>query len=82
MRKIILEKLTPQITAALQKNFEEVEVYQQTRSIIGSVRSLYQVGSPTPATLILLFSVIVPFVKAALVAWAVFMACIAGGAAR
>jgi paraquat-inducible protein A len=73
LRKIILEKLTPQITAALQKNVDEVEVYQQTRSIIGSVRRLYEVGSPVPATLILLFSVIVPLGKAALVAWAMFL---------
>ena len=73
LRKIILEKLTPQITAALQKNVDEVEVYQQTRSIIGSVRRLYEVGSPVPATLILLFSVIVPLGKGALVAWAMFL---------
>ena len=72
LRKIILDKLTPQLTAALQKNVGEVEVYQQTRSILGSVRRLYEVGSPTPATLILLFSVIVPLGKAALVAWAMF----------
>jgi hypothetical protein len=74
IRKIIIEKLTPQITAALQKSVTEVEVYEQTRSIVGSVRRLYEVGSPTPATLILLFSVIVPLLKAALVAWAVFIA--------
>ena len=73
LRKIILDKLTPQLTAALQKNVGEVEVYQQTRSILGSVRRLYEVGSPTPATLILLFSVIVPLGKAALVAWAMFV---------
>jgi hypothetical protein len=73
LRKIINERLTPQITAALQKNVTEVEVYSQTRSIIGSVRRLYEVGSPVPATLILLFSVIVPLGKAVLVAWAVFM---------
>ena len=78
LRKIILEKLTPQITAALQKNVDEVEVYQQTRSIIGSVRRLYEVGSPVPATLILLFSVIIPLGKGALVAWAMFL----GDAAR
>ncbi len=71
LRKMILDKLAPQITAALQKNMAEVEVYEQTRSILGSVRRLYEVGSPVPATLILLFSVIVPFAKAALVAWAV-----------
>jgi hypothetical protein len=73
VRKIIIEKLSPQITASLQKNMTEVEVYQQTRSIIGSVRRLYEVGSPMPATLILLFSVVVPLGKAALVAWAMFM---------
>jgi paraquat-inducible protein A len=73
LRKIILERLSPQITASLQKNVSEVPIYEQTRSIIGSVRRLYEVGSPVPATLILLFSVIVPFGKATLVAWAVFM---------
>jgi hypothetical protein len=73
IRKIVIEKLGPQISAALQKNVGEVEVYEQTRSIIGAVQRLYEVGSPVPATLILLFSVIVPFGKAALVAWAMFM---------
>src|SRR5262249_9062193 len=74
LRKTIIDRLTPQLTTALQKNVGDVEVYRQTRSIIGSVRNLYEVGSPTPATLILLFSVIVPFTKAALVGWAVLMA--------
>ncbi len=74
LRKSILDKLTPQITAALQKNVAEIEVYEQTRSILGSVRRLYEVGSPVPATLILLFSVIVPFGKIALVSWAAFVA--------
>jgi hypothetical protein len=73
VRKMIIERLTPQMTAALQKNMTEVEVYAQTRSILGSVRRLYEVGSPVPATLILLFSVIVPLGKAALVAWAMFI---------
>jgi hypothetical protein len=77
LRKMIIEKLTPQLTAALQKNIEEVEVYSQTRSIVSAVRNLYQVGSPLPATLILLFSVVVPFAKAALVAWALFMTDVA-----
>ena len=49
-------------------------MFQQTRSIVGSVRRLYEVGSPVPATLILLFSVVVPFVKTALVGWAMFVA--------
>jgi uncharacterized paraquat-inducible protein A len=52
---------------------DNVEVYQQTRSIIGAVRQLYDVGSPLPATLILLFSVVVPLTKAALVGAAVYM---------
>lgn len=73
IRKIIIEKLAPQISASLQQNMAEVEVYEQTRSILGSVRRLYEVGSPVPATLILLFSVIVPLGKAALVAWSVFV---------
>jgi Paraquat-inducible protein A len=73
LRKMILEKLTPQVTAALQKGVDEVEVYTQTRSILSAVRRLYEVGSPVPATLILLFSVIVPFGKASLVAWATFV---------
>ena len=49
----------------------EIEVYQQTRSILGSVRHLYRVGSAVAATLILIFSVLVPFTKAFLVMWAV-----------
>jgi hypothetical protein len=74
VRKIVIDKLGPQLTAALQKSMVEVEVYEQTRSIVGSVRRLYEVGSPVPASLILLFSVIVPLTKAALVAWATFIA--------
>jgi uncharacterized paraquat-inducible protein A len=73
VRKLVIEKLGPQLTAALQKSIAEVEVYEQTRSIVGSVRRLYEVGSPVPATLILLFSVIVPLGKGALVALAMFM---------
>lgn len=73
LRKILLDRLTPQVTAALQKNVDDVQVYEQTRSIVSAVRNLYNVGSPVPATLILLFSVIVPLTKAVLVAWAVYM---------
>jgi len=73
LRKMLIEKLSPQITAALQKGVEDVEVYQQTRSIVSSVQNLYRVGSPIPATLILLFSVIVPLTKAVLVGWAMFV---------
>jgi hypothetical protein len=48
----------------------QIEVYYQTRSILGSVRHLYRVGAATAATLILIFSVMVPFTKAMLVLWA------------
>ena len=74
LRQTIIERVTPALTASLQKNVGEVEVFQQTRSIVGSVRRLYEVGSPVPATLILLFSVVVPFVKTLLVGWAMFAA--------
>jgi uncharacterized paraquat-inducible protein A len=73
LRKTIIDRLGPKLTEALQKGVGEVEVYTQTRSILGAVRNLYEVGSPLPATLILLFSVIVPVTKSALVTWAVFM---------
>jgi hypothetical protein len=73
VRKVIIEQLGPRLTAALQQGAGDIEVYTQTRSIVGAVRNLYEVGSPFPATLILLFSVVVPVTKAALVGWAVFM---------
>jgi hypothetical protein len=71
LRGAIVKRFGEQVSAELRKG-EPIEVYAQTRSILGSVRHLYQVGSTTAATLILLFSVIVPFVKATLVSWAVF----------
>lgn len=73
LRSMIIDRLGPQITTALQGSAADVEVYEQTRSILGSVQRLYEVGSPVPATLILLFSVIVPFGKALLVVWAMFL---------
>jgi hypothetical protein len=73
LRKTIIEQLGPKITDALAKTGAEVEVYSETRSIISAVQRLYDVGSPVPATLILLFSVIVPFGKAALVGAAMFV---------
>jgi Paraquat-inducible protein A len=53
------------------KSSQPIEVYSQTRSIVGSVRHLYSVGSNTAATLILFFSIIVPLTKSLLVSWAV-----------
>ena len=74
LRKMLLEKLTPEVVAGLKKGMTDVEVYHQTRSIVGSVRNLYQVGSPVPATLILVFSIVVPVTKALLVTWEFFLA--------
>ena len=79
VRTLVVERLGPRMTDALRKNVGEVEVYQQTRSIVGAVQRLYEVGSPIPATLILVFSVIVPFAKVLMVGWAVFAS---GEAAR
>jgi len=73
LRKTIIDQVGPQITAALAKNGAEVQVYSETRSIVSAVRRLYEVGSPVPATLILLFSVIVPFGKTAVVGAAMFV---------
>jgi hypothetical protein len=53
------------------KTGEPIEVYAQTRSIVGSVRHLYSVGSDAAATLILFFSIVVPLTKALLVSLAV-----------
>jgi Paraquat-inducible protein A len=70
LRAALVKRLGDQLSSEL-RNGKEIEVYQQTRSILGSVRHLYKVGAMTAATLILLFSVIVPFGKALLVSWAV-----------
>lgn len=72
-RKMIIDQLGPRLTEALKAGVGDFEVYSQTRSIIGAVRNLYDVGSPFPATLILLFSVIVPLTKAFAVVAATFM---------
>lgn len=41
----------------------KVPIYHQTRSILGTVRNLYETGNALVAALILLFSVIVPCAK-------------------
>jgi hypothetical protein len=71
LRGALVNRLTTQLTAEFKAG-KDIEVYQQTRSILGSVQHLYSVGSNTAATLILLFSVIVPFFKASLVMWALY----------
>ena len=73
LKKMLIDRLAPQITASLKLNVQDIEVYAQTRSIMSTVEHLYDVKSPMPATLILLFSVIVPFAKAAMILWALFL---------
>ena len=46
IRQIVIDRLGPQLTAALQKSVSEVEVYEQTRSIVGSVRRLFRWAAP------------------------------------
>jgi hypothetical protein len=70
LKAALIKRLGDQVSAELGKG-QPIEVYNQTRSILGSVKHLYEVHSNTAATLILLFSVIVPFGKATLVSYAV-----------
>jgi len=70
LRGTLVTAIGDQLSSELQSGVP-IEVYSQTRSIVGSVRHLYSVGSHTAATLILLFSVVVPLVKSLLVPWAV-----------
>jgi len=70
LKGALVTAIGSQLTEPL-KSGKAIEVYAQTRSIVGSVRHLYSVGSNAAATLILLFSVIVPLTKSLLVSWAV-----------
>lgn len=54
------------ITASMKLLGPPKEIFRQSQSIIGSVRALYNNGNLFVAGLILLFSITVPFIKAAL----------------
>lgn len=54
------------ITASMKLLGPPKEIFRQSQSIIGSVRALYNNGNLFVAALILLFSITVPFIKAAL----------------
>jgi hypothetical protein len=71
LRGALIGRLAKQVATGLEGG-AEIEAYRQTRSVLGSVRHLYRVDSHTAATLILIFSVIVPFAKASLVLWALY----------
>lgn len=70
LKGALVGNLSTQLSERL-KETPEIEVYHQTRSIAGSVRHLYSVNSWIAASLILLFSVVVPFTKSALAFWAI-----------
>jgi hypothetical protein len=70
LKGALVTAIGTQLTEPL-KSGNAIEVYGQTRSIVGSVRHLYSVGSNTAATLILVFSIVVPLTKSLLVTWAV-----------
>ncbi|MCC6989236.1 MAG: paraquat-inducible protein A [Acidobacteria bacterium] len=70
LKGMLVSSIGKEITSSLAAG-EPIEVYQQTRSIVSSVRNLYEVGSVLAATLIVFFSVIVPVTKSVLVCWAV-----------
>jgi uncharacterized paraquat-inducible protein A len=54
------------ITASFSLLGNTTELFRDTRSIIQSIRNLHQSGNDFVAGLILLFSVLVPFIKGAL----------------
>lgn len=54
------------ITATLTLFNKPSEIFRQTQSIVEAVRSLYESGNLFVAGLVLLFSIVVPFIKAAL----------------
>lgn len=70
LKGMLVSSIGKEITSSLAAG-EPIEVYQQTRSIVSSVRNLYEVGSVLAATLIVFFSVVVPLTKSILVCWAV-----------
>ncbi len=70
LKGAIVAAIGNQVSGQL-KSGSPIKVYTQTRSIAGSVRHLYQVGSNIAATLILFFSIIVPLTKSLIVSWAV-----------
>jgi paraquat-inducible protein A len=57
------------ISASVEWFGQQQEIFRETRSIIRIIRSLHESGNDFVAGLILLFSVIVPFVKGVLLAF-------------
>lgn len=58
--------LQPALTITATLPVFNKEIFRQTQNVLQAVRSLYESGNYFVAGLVLLFSVIVPFIKAAL----------------
>src|SRR5688572_7228812 len=59
----------PALTIKASMNFlgQERELTNETRSVVGAAKKLYETGNKFVAALILLFSILIPFIKAALI---------------
>ena len=59
----------PALTIKASMNFlgQERELTNETRSVVGAAKRLYETGNKFVAGLILLFSILIPFIKAALI---------------
>ena len=55
------------IVASIPIFNKPTEIFRQTQNVVQAVKSLYETGNYFVAGLILLFSIIVPFIKAALI---------------
>lgn len=67
-----LSKPVLTISATISILGNEREIFRETQSIVESVRSLFESGNTFVASLILLFSILVPLIKAVIVAVILF----------
>ena len=56
------------IVASVPFGNKPMEIFRQTQNVVQAVRSLYESGNYFVSGLVLLFSIIVPFIKAAMLA--------------
>ncbi len=66
------------ISASIEILGNTREIFRQTQSIAESVRSLYESGNSVVASLVLLFSILIPLIKVVLVAVILFQSPGAG----
>src|ERR1043165_545108 len=59
----------PALTIKATMNFlgQDRELFAETRSVVGAAKKLHDTGNNFVAGLILLFSILIPFIKAALI---------------